>query len=209
VCCPGATATDDNRPEFQKMVERATDKDHPYDIILVHSYSRFFRDAFALEMYVRRFRKHDVRLISITQELGDDPAQAMMRQIIGLFDEYQSKEISKHVLRSMKENARQSFYNGSALALGYKAVPVEKRGDRVKKKIVVDPIEADLVLLIFCLYLRGDGASGPLGTKQIAAYLNGRGYRTRRGAHFGTGTIQQILRNRISGAHHLFRSIYR
>lgn len=41
---PGASATDDQRPEFQKMIERATDGDRPFDVIVVHSYSRFFRE---------------------------------------------------------------------------------------------------------------------------------------------------------------------
>ncbi len=95
------------------MIERACDDDHPFDVIVVHSYSRFFRDAFGLEMYIRKLAKVGVRLISITQELGEDPAQAMMRQVIALFDEYQSRENGKHVLRAMKENARQGFYNGS------------------------------------------------------------------------------------------------
>ena len=45
---------DDNRPEFQRMIERACDDDHPIDAIVVHSFSRFFRDAFGLEMYVRK-----------------------------------------------------------------------------------------------------------------------------------------------------------
>ncbi len=33
---PGATATDDQRPEFQKMIERACDDDRPFDVILVY-----------------------------------------------------------------------------------------------------------------------------------------------------------------------------
>jgi hypothetical protein len=48
--------------------------------------------------------------VSITQELGNEPAQVMMRQVIALFDEYQSRENAKHVLRAMKENARQGFW---------------------------------------------------------------------------------------------------
>ena len=50
-----------------------------------------------------------MRLVSITQELGDDPMSNMIRQIIALFDEYQSKENAKHTLRAMKENALQGF----------------------------------------------------------------------------------------------------
>jgi site-specific DNA recombinase len=74
----GTSATDDKRPEFQKMIERACDGENTFDVIVVHSFSRFFRDAFGLEFYVRKLAKFGVRLMSITQELGDDPAQVMI-----------------------------------------------------------------------------------------------------------------------------------
>jgi Resolvase, N terminal domain len=48
----GTSATDDKRPEFQKMIERACDGENAFDVIVVHSFSRFFRDAFGLEFYV-------------------------------------------------------------------------------------------------------------------------------------------------------------
>ena len=94
---PGASATDERRPEFQRMIDAATTKPAPFDVILVHSFSRFFRDQFQLEFYVRRLARSGVRLASITQELGDDPMSTMIRQIMALFDEYQSKENAKHV----------------------------------------------------------------------------------------------------------------
>jgi site-specific DNA recombinase len=194
---PGASAMDDNRPEFQRMIERACDDDHPIDVIVVHSFSRFFRDAFGLEMYVRKLAKHNVRLVSITQELGDDPAQVMMRQVIALFDEYQSRENGKHVLRAMKENARQGFYNGSRLPLGYTLSEVEKRGHRTKKKLVIDPVEAETVRLIYRLYLEGDGGKGPMGVKEVTKALNARGLRTRLGARFGVASVHKILANPV------------
>src|SRR5262245_36143288 len=55
---PGASATDDKRPEFQRMIERACDGENAFDVIVVHSFSRFFRDAFGLEFYVRKLAKH-------------------------------------------------------------------------------------------------------------------------------------------------------
>ena len=94
---PGLSATDDRRPEFQRMIDAATTKPPAFDVILVHSFSRFFRDQFQLEFYVRRLAKAGVRLVSITQELGDDP-MSDIRQIMALFDEYQSKENAKHTL---------------------------------------------------------------------------------------------------------------
>ena len=79
--------------------------------------SRFFRDQFQLEFYVRRLAKNGVRLTSITQDLGDDP------MIMALFDEYQSKENAKHTLRAMRENARHGDRNGSRPPFAMKSLP--------------------------------------------------------------------------------------
>jgi DNA invertase Pin-like site-specific DNA recombinase len=46
---PGASAADDRRPVFQQMIERACDGGQAFDCIVVHSYSRFFREAFEQE----------------------------------------------------------------------------------------------------------------------------------------------------------------
>ena len=44
---PGASATDDRRPEFQRMIDAATSPERPFDTILVHSMSRFFREQYS------------------------------------------------------------------------------------------------------------------------------------------------------------------
>jgi site-specific DNA recombinase len=195
----GASAGDDRRPGFQQMIERACDGEHAFDVIVVHSYSRFFREAFEQEFYLRKLAKHDVKVVSITQPVGDEtePVHAMMRKVIALFDEYQSKENAKHVIRSMKENARQGFWNGATVPLGYKLIEAEKRGAKIKRKLAIDPVEAETVRLIFKLYLHGDGTSGALGIKEIVKWLNARGYRTRRNNFFGVGHTHKLLTNTI------------
>jgi site-specific DNA recombinase len=195
----GASAGDDRRPVFQKMIERACDGENAFDLIVVHSYSRFFREAFEQEFYFRKLAKHGVKVVSITQPVGDEaePVQAMMRKVIALFDEYQSKENAKHVIRSMKENARQGFWNGAICPLGYKLVAVEKRGEKTKNRLTIDDVEAETVRLIFKLYLNGDGETGALGIKEIVKWLNARGYRTRTGKTFGTGHLHRILTNTV------------
>jgi site-specific DNA recombinase len=194
---PGASAMDDKRPEFQRMIERACDGEKSFSVIVVHSYSRFFRDAYGLEFYLRKLKKHNVRLVSMTQELGDDPGQNMLRQVIGLFDEYQSRENAKHVIRAMKENTRQGFWNGSRAPLGYKVIDAELRGERIKRKLAVEPVEAELVQLIFRLYVDGDGTSGPMGVKVLTSWLNARGHRTRGGACWGVAQIHTMLTNPV------------
>ena len=122
-----------------------------------------------------------------SQEMGDDPMHVMMRQIMALFDEYQSKENAKHVLRALKENARQGFWNGSLPPIGYRVVAAEQRGAKVKKKLEIDPLHADTVRLIYRLALEGDGTSGQMGVKNITAHLNRQRIFTRDGGRWGIG----------------------
>ena len=90
---PGASATNDRRPPFQRDDRgRHGEAAGLHDVVIVHSFTRFFRDQFELDFDVRKLAKNGVRLISLTQDLGDDPMRVMMRQIMALFDEYQSKD---------------------------------------------------------------------------------------------------------------------
>ncbi len=204
---PGLSATDDRRPEFQRMIDAATTKPPAFDVILVHSFSRFFRDQFQLEFYVRRLAKAGVRLVSITQELGDDPMSNMIRQIMALFDEYQSKENGKHTLRAMKENARQGFWNGALPPIGYRIVEAsEQRGHRTKKTLEIDPVQAETVRLIFRLAREGSGSSGPMGVKSIATHLNAIGIRTRDGGRWGVDAVHKVLTRTTYIGRHRFNT---
>ena len=60
-----------------------------------------------MELTIRKLRKHGAEVVSVTQPTGDDPSQEMMRQMIGIFDEYTSRENGKNVIRAMRESARQ------------------------------------------------------------------------------------------------------
>jgi site-specific DNA recombinase len=201
---PGASDMDDRRPEFQRMLDMALTEAPPFKVIVVHSFSRFARDHFALEFQVRRLRKHGVRLVSITQDPGEDPMSVMVRQVFALFDEYQSKENAKHTLRAMQENARQGFWNGSKLPYGYAVMATEQRGSRTKKRLAIDPVEAEVVRLMFKLFREGDGASGPMGVKAVTNWLNVHGYRSRLGARWGKGALHQILTRRTYRGEHRF-----
>ena len=72
-------------------------------------------------------------------------------------------------------------------------VAAEQRGAKTKKRLAIDPVEAEVVRLMFRLFTEGDGASGPLGVKALTCWLNERGYRTRVGARWGIGPLHKIL----------------
>jgi site-specific DNA recombinase len=166
----GLSGTTDNRPELQRLLEIATSGGTPIDVVVVHSLSRFMRDAFLQEMHVRRLAKAGVRLVSMTQDVGDEPVGVMVRQ---------------------------GFWNGAAPPFGYTTVAAGQRGARIKKKLAIDPVESETVRLIFRLLMEGDGTSGPMGIKAAVSWLNERGYRTRGGARWGIGPLHGLVTNTV------------
>jgi site-specific DNA recombinase len=190
---PGESATDDRRPAFQQMIEEATRSPPPFAAIVVHSWSRFFRDAYQCEFYRRKLEKAGASVISVTQPTSDDPSGAMMRQILNVVDEHQSKENAKHTLRSMIENARQGYFNGSKPPFGYQTIETTAAGNKgqKKKRLAIDRAEAAIVQKIFTLYLYGHVGT-EMGAKNIAVHLNGRGI-TLRGQRWTRSRVHGIL----------------
>ena len=132
-CEPGASAMDDDRPFFQEMIYKAKGVDRPFTFVVVHSLSRFSRDAMHSELYVRQLAKVGVQLVSITQDVGNDASGEFIRKVLNVFDEHSSRENAKHVHRAMCENTRQGFWNGAAAPYGYKIEIAERRGNKDKK----------------------------------------------------------------------------
>ena len=201
---PGASATDDKRPVFQEMIADALCKPSTFDAIIIHSFSRFFRDGIEFGVYEKKLNKNKVKVISITQPTSDDASGEMMRRIINLFDEHQSRENSKHTHRAMCENVRQGFYSGSRPPFGFKSVATNVSGSRgrKKKRLEIDPAEAMIVRNIFDLYLNGYKGK-TLGIKEIGKTLTQRG-QTMRGQPWSIQKIQKILSSRAYLGEHLF-----
>jgi site-specific DNA recombinase len=189
----GETGTNMKRSAFDTMITRATDGTRSVDAIIVFSFSRAFRNQIEQELTVQTLRKHRVELISFAEPLTKDDTGDMFRKFIGIVNEYQSKETSRATSRTMLANARLGYSNGGNIPFGYKSIDSDMVGNKQKKKLAIEPVEAEIVRLAFDLAKNGDGTSGPLGTKKIAMWLNERGYRSRKGSLFGTGTIHEIL----------------
>jgi len=194
----GETAANMRRPAFEQMIARATDGTRSIDAIMVYSFSRAFRNQIEQELTVQTLRKHKVELISHAEPLANDDTGDMFRKFIGIVNEYQSEETSRSTMRTMKANAKLGYSNGGIIPYGYKSVDAEVIGNKQKKKLAIEPVEAETVIRTFDLAKDGDGTSGPLGTKKIAEWLNARGYRSRNGSLFGTRTIHEMLMRRAN-----------
>ncbi len=118
----------------------------------------------------------------------------MFRQLCAMFDEYQSRENAKHVLRAMKENARQGYWNGARPPFGYQALIVEKRADATKKQLTIDPAEAAVVRRVFDRRFSPRNGWKVRGSK--AALASGYWYRPKtaggRSARLRTGLVGAV-----------------
>jgi site-specific DNA recombinase len=88
-------------------------------------------------------------------------------------------------------------------AISALAGSVERSGDKVKKRLVVDDAEAAIVRMVYDLHLQGTRA-GKLGVKAIADHLNRKGLRYRDGRRFSTGLVHRLLTRETYIGRHWF-----
>lgn len=175
------------REEFFRLIEAV--KDGAVDVIVVYKLNRLFRNSYESQKYRKLFRKHGVKLLSVTQQIDEDTSSGRLTtNILSDIDQYQSETISDHVKSSMREMARQGYFTGGTVPYGY-SLEVIKHGSKIRKKYIEDPEEAKIVRDIFEFY--GDGHS----IRHIQSYLQEKGAKTRRGKDFGTTSIARMLGN--------------
>lgn len=159
------------------------------DIIVVYKLNRIFRNAYESQKYRKLFKKHGVKLMSVTQQIDEDTsAGRLMTNVLSDIDQYQSETISDHVKSSMREMARQGYFTGGTVPFGY-TLDVIENGKKVRKKYKPDETESAIVQKLFELY--ADGYS----LRYLQTYLTERGFFTRQGKQFGITTIARMLGN--------------
>ena len=204
---PGASATSEKRPVFQQMFSDAMLKPAAFEAVIVHSHSRFYRDGIEAAVHERKLNKNGVKLVSITQQTSDDASGELVRNVIRMFDGYQSAENSKHVSRAMKENARQGYFNGSKPPYGYAAIATDRPASRgrIKKKLALNDDEADVVRQMYDWYLNGlDGRV--MGCKEIVKHLSDKNV-TMRGSAWSVQKIHTLLSDTLYMGDYYFNVI--
>jgi len=191
----GRTATNDERPEFQSMIADALERHKEVGFIVVHSFSRAFRNVNDMVIYGRTLKQKKIRLISITQPVDESPMGQMMQLIYGMMDQMFSSENSKHVRRGRRANARNGFYNGSSAPFGYKRVATDKPGHSgFRKVLAINEDEAVIVREIFDRY-EGGIYGPPVGMKKITKILNAKC--TYRGSIWRAQQVHRILSDEV------------
>ena len=175
------------RDAFHELVHDV--KNGLIDVIVVYKFSRIFRNAYESHKYRKLFKKHGVKLISVTQQVDDETSSGqLMIGVMANIDEYQSAVISDHVKSAMREMVSEGFFAGGTVPYGYKLETVQ-HGKKTRKKYIPDEFEKEVVKKLYELY--ADNYS----LKYLQDYTKSIGAAARSGKPFSIQTIARILRN--------------
>lgn len=96
------TGTNDNRPEFQKMIIDSNKK--MFEGVLVYQFDRFARNRYDSAIYKNKLKKNGVRVFSAKENISEDASGILMESMLEGMAEYYSAELSQKVKRGMKIN---------------------------------------------------------------------------------------------------------
>ena len=172
------TGTNDNRPDFQRMIKDSSSKS--WDYVLVYKFDRFSRNKFEAGLHKRTLKNNGVKVISATEYIPDSPEAIILESMLEGYAEYFSAELAQKVKRGMRETRRKGNFQGGTLLYGYKLDG---------RKIVIDEEKAVIVNYIYEQYSKG------VYVRNIINTLTSQGV-IYRGKPFATNTIYNILKNR-------------
>jgi len=189
----GFTGANLERPALQELLD---DIDRGLvDMVVVYKVDRLSRSILDFARLIQQFEKKSIGFVSITQSF--DTSTSMGRLILNVllsFAQFEREMIAERTSDKIQAAKKRGKWTGGAIMLGY-AVDKEKHG------LVVVPEEAELVRLIFDLYLRLHS------TLFVAQGLNKQGFTTKRhisgsgrvlgGRPWGKVAVHTILRNPI------------
>ena len=178
-CDRALTGKTDNRAGFQKMIKDA--KNNKFNYVLVYKLDRFARNRYDSAMYKNMLKKHNIKVVSIKENIGEGAESVILESVLEGMAEYYSANLSQNIKRGMTENALKCKFNGSGCPLGYKITP--------DKYFEIDPIGEKVVQEIFAMYAEGKTSA------DIIRYCNGKGYKTARGQAFNKSSIYRIVTN--------------
>lgn len=175
------------RDEFFALMSSV--KQNEVDVIIVYKTSRIFRNSYESHKYRELFKKHNVKFISVTQNIDETTAEGrFMASTIANVDQYQAETTSDHVKSSMREMARQGYYTGGRILFGYELQSFE-HGGRIRKRYTPSEEQAKVVNLLFEMFANGKSVI------EIMNYFIQKDFRNRRGKFFNEQNLRSMLKN--------------
>lgn len=173
------TGTNDNRPDFQRMIHDSYKK--VFGNVIVWKSDRFSRDRLDSLKYRRELFNNGVKVLSVTEPNIDGPMGTLFDSMNDGMNQLYSEELSVKVKRGQNENV----INGKSLG-GYKPIGY----NIVDSRFVIDEKEGPIVQEVFDLY----GRAG-LSMLSIAKRLEAEGKRKNDGRPLVHNHLEKIISN--------------
>ncbi len=184
------------RDEFLRMIEDC--EDGKIDLILTKSVSRYARNIVDCISYIRKLKALGIGIYFEEQNINSLTEDSEVYiGIYGVLAQSESENISANVKWGINKRMQNGTYNCRFNLLGY-------RRDKETKEIYIVPEEAEVVKMIFQMYLQGKS----LG--QIKAYLESNEIKTINGKSvWDKSTVKGILINEKYVGDVIFQKTYR
>lgn len=185
------TGTNDNRPDFQRMLKDSYKKEWNY--VLVYKFDRFSRNKYETTIHKHTLQLNGVKVLSAMENIPDSPEGIILEALLEGMNQYYSAELAQKVKRGMNENRLKGYFTGGKLPYGYTLDG---------KHIVIDESKANIIRYIFKQY------SLSIPARQIIDDLTKQGL-LHKGKPFKQNAIYHILKNeRYTGVYRLEEKIF-
>lgn len=179
----------DKRDEFQKMIKDSSRKQ--FEVVLVYQLDRFARSRHDSAITKAKLKRNGVRVVSARESINEDASGIILESVLEGIAEYYSVELAQKIKRGLDINAEKRMVIGP-IPFGYKSVD---------RKYVINDDEAGYVKKIFQMYLDGETMA------DIAHYMNGLGFTTKRGNGFSVSLISKMLSNQKYCGYYMYKDV--
>ena len=179
------------RPEFQRMLQDASEERDGEAFILVFKLSRFGRNAADVLNSLQFIQDYGVNLVCVEDGIDSSKDSGKLTiTVLSAVAEIERENILVQTMEGRKQKAREGKWNGGQAPFGYDL-------DSKNSTLVVNEEEAEIVRIIYDKFVHTD-----MGADAICNYLNQRGYTKKkvRGHelnYFARGLIMKILDNPV------------
>lgn len=169
------------RLSFQRLLDDGKNK--RYDVLLAKSYSRFGRNQRETLTALSELFESGIRIIFVEDGLDSERDKGQF----GLFAwlaEQEARKISERIKITWQYYNKKGKIHTTFAPFGYIY-------DKELKNFVVNEEQAEVVKLIYSMYIKGNGI------RKIANYLIKNGYKSQKDAVWSYGVVRCILTNEV------------
>ena len=169
------------REEFQRMINDGVNGQ--IDMVITKSISRFARNTLDTLKYVRLLKEHNIAVYFEDEKINTLTMDGeLLLVVLSSVAQQEVENISNNVKKGLKMKMKRGELIGFQGCLGYDY-------DASDKSIHVNMEEAEIVKLIFQMYIEGQGAT------LIKNELNNLGFKSKKGNLWTQSTVIGIIRN--------------